>query len=151
MNNSFVKYTWNHRECGTTSSSSSWRIDKIYMMTMPTGSWIPSASEGAIESHHPLVSKSFEFFNNRNCPFSRLVQVCLIGPIGAPKGRRAKCKLSPLSAFFSKPFLGWVKNVELWVLDMLLTWIKSQNVFWPSVIRPLDRELQASKVRNFLA
>ena len=74
-----------------------------------------------------------------------------LGPIGAPKGRRAKCKLSPLSAFFSKPFLGWVKNVELWVLDMLLTWIKSQNVFWPSVIRPLDRELQASKVRNFLA
>ena len=74
-----------------------------------------------------------------------------LGHIGAPKGRRAKCKLSPLSAFFSKPFLGWVKNAELWVLDMLLTWMKSQNIFWPSVIRPLDRELQASKVRNFLA
>ena len=54
-----------------------------------------------------------------------------LGPIGAPKGRRAKCKLSPLSAFFSKPFLGWVKNVELWVLDMLLTWMKSQNPFLP--------------------
>ena len=37
--------------------------------------------------------------------------------------------LSPLSAFFPKRLTGWVRNVELWVLDMLLTWMKSQNVF----------------------
>ena len=90
-----------------------------------------------------------------NYMFSPLITTPITGALwkGCPlrKGRRAKCKLSPQSAFLFQAIIGVRTKRRAMSFGYVVDMDKISKIFWPSMIRPLDRELQASIVRNFLA